>query len=66
MAGISNSFSSEKGSDAVGSLDTCNLAVGGSDQGSPFLDAVFADEFHSNNEITADEFGKLFEEGFSL
>jgi hypothetical protein len=66
VAGISDTLSSKESSDTVGSFNTSNLAVGRSEQGSPLLNTIFTNEFHSDNKITADEFSKLLKEGFSL
>jgi hypothetical protein len=66
MAGVSNSFSSEKSSDGIRGFNSGNLAVGGANKSSPSLNAVFRNKFHSDDEITADELGKFFEEWLSL
>jgi hypothetical protein len=63
---VSNSFITELSSDTVGSLNSGNLAVGGTDEGSPFLDGVFGNQLQADDKIAADEFGELFEEWLAL
>lgn len=57
MAGVSDTFITELSSNTVGSLNSGDLTVSGTDEGSPFLDTVLSDKFHADDKIAADELG---------
>lgn len=65
MATVSDTLRSIQCSQRVGSLDTRDLTVSGSDQGPPFADAVLGDELQPDHEVAGDEVGQLVEERLS-
>lgn len=66
VTGVPYSLGSEHGSYGIWSLNSCNLAVGWSEQLSPFLDTVVADKFHAHDEIATHELSEFVKERFSL
>ena len=59
MGCVADTFGSKEGSDAVGGVGTCDLAVGGTKELTPFLDGVFGDELERDDEVARHETGEL-------
>lgn len=66
MASVPHSLGAVEGSHAVRGFHSRHLALGRTDEVSPFLDAVIGDQLEADDEVAADEVRELFKERFSL
>jgi hypothetical protein len=65
MTRIPGSICSIQSPETVGSFDSCLLAVSGSNEVPPLLDAIGGNELNAHNEVLAHEVGEVLEEWFS-